>query len=498
MIAFMAGMSFSVFFLSRAVTTSLIVMIFISVILFEFIVNKPVSTFSLPYLVSGFALSVFLTFLLSYIKKLDKKLEQQKLEQATTEEKLEQYKENIEKIINKRTNEIAMNNERLRQSEKLEAIGLLAGGIAHDFNNQLTVVQGYSELLISSLHNQPQLREFAEHIHTAGKRSSDLTKQLLAFARKGIYKSQAINLNDLVKDVHLLLSSRIRTSIKLNYFLGAVQPFVWGGLSQLHNAILNLCINAEEAMSAGGELTITTANVDIDNDFCASHTVALTNGKYIKISVTDTGAGMNPEIIKRIFEPFFTTKDSMKNIGMGLAAVYGTVKRHRGCILVQSAPNKGSTFQIYLPVTSKIPTFATILPEIPEQKKFEKNKHVLVIDDEKNITKMIEQMLISIGHQVTVAFSGEQAIEIYSKQWENIDIVIIDMLMPVLNGRETFIEMKKINPHINALISSGDTLNSDVHLALQEGVRAFLQKPYNKDELALNIDYITSNKVAAN
>lgn len=441
----------------------------------------------------GTILNTFIAIVVGSFSSLNKKLRHEIIERKRIEGELKNYQNHLEEMVQKRTQELNTINERLRQVEKLEAIGQLAGGVAHDFNNQLTIVLGYCELLTGKLKSSPQLVEYIQHIYNSGKRASELTKQLLAFARKGTYKSQAVNMNDLVKEIVTLLSRSMNKNIAINHFLGAIQPFVWGGAAQLQNALLNLAINAGDAMEKGGTLTIETKNLEIDESYCKNNGVNLPSGKYITISVSDTGIGMDNETMKRIFEPFFTTKEEGKGTGMGLAAVYGIVNSHKGAVIVRSVPGQGSIFTLHFPVTSKIPTSATIISN-NFQKKYQNGLHILVIDDEAGVAKMIKDMLESFGYLVTIALSGREGLEIYKEMWKEIDAVIIDMVMPEMNGRETFLALKKINPQINALISSGHALTSDVNYALKEGVRAFLQKPYNKNELAMNIQYLIESQ----
>lgn len=422
---------------------------------------------------------------------LTKKLRHEITERKSAEEQLKQYQNHLEEMVKKRTSELRSANERLSQAEKMEAIGQLAGGIAHDFNNQLTIVLGYTEILKNRLKDNPQLQQYLQQIHSSGKRASDLTKQLLAFARKGVYKMQTVDLNNLTKEIEALLSRGINKNINIVTKFEAVGPNVWGGTTQLQNAILNLSLNGCDAMENGGTLTLKTSNVWVDQDYCNSHSLNIKTGDYIAVTVQDTGIGMDSEVKRHLFEPFFTTKSEGKGTGMGLAAVYGIVKSHNGGVFVESEPHKGSSFTLLFPRTSKI-----IISDNPENTliSIKKNMHILIIDDEKDVAGTIKDMLCDPMFTVTIAYNGQEAIDIYRSSWQTIDSVIIDMVMPGLDGYQTFTALKEINPLIKAIISSGYTLNKKIALTLQEGASAFLQKPYTKNELINKVQVIIDNK----
>ena len=362
---------------------------------------------------------------------------------------------------------------------------------SHDFNNQLTIVLGYCELLSNKLSDNPQLLEYLQQINNSGKRASDLTKQLLAFARKGVYKRQVVNVHEIIQEVIALLSRSINKNITIEHNLESQKPFVWGGATQLQNAILNLSLNARDAMESGGTLTFETADVSIDEQYCGSHNIHLPNGSYISISVRDTGCGMDAEVQKHLFEPFFTTKEEGKGTGMGLAAVYGIVKSHKGNIIVQSTPGNGATFRLLLPQTSKVghPNTRTI-----KTIRDFSGISVLIIDDEEAVAKTIKDMLTGFGFTVTTCYSGREAVEIYRMNWKTINIIIIDMVMPDFDGRETFFKMREINPNLSTIISSGFALTKEIELMLKAGANTFLQKPYNQQELVGQIEKILAKK----
>jgi signal transduction histidine kinase/ActR/RegA family two-component response regulator len=435
--------------------------------------------------IAGILIHICFCIATGTIGALTSKLRIENKNRKEAQEQLKQYQNSLEELVLKRTQELQSANERLRQAEKMEAVGQLAGGIAHDFNNQLTIVLGYCELLSSCLEDNPLLLEYVQKINNSGKRASDLTKQLLAFARKGVYKQQVVNVHEIIRDVSSLLSCSLPKNIVIETSFESKKPFAWGGVTQLQNAILNLALNARDAMENGGTLSFHTKDVTLDDGFCRNNHINLPSGKYILLSVKDTGCGMSEEVKKHLFEPFFTTKEEGKGTGMGLAAVYGIVKSHMGCITVQSAESKGSKFTIYLPETEK--------PQQTEHlfKPSLKDYHgytVLVIDDEKEVASTIAEMLGKYGFSTTSCYSGVEAIELYRTEWEKFNVVIIDMAMPDMDGKETYLKLREINPSINAIISSGFALNNDIELTLKAGCSAFLQKPYNQQELLEQIE----------
>jgi signal transduction histidine kinase/ActR/RegA family two-component response regulator len=437
--------------------------------------------------IMGILIHVCFGLVIGTFSSLTSKLKIENANRKDAQEQLKEYQNRLEEIVHKRTQELQSANDRLRQAEKMEAIGQLAGGIAHDFNNQLTIVLGYCELLSNCLSDNIQLLEYVQKITTSGKRAADLTKQLLAFARKGVYKQQVVDIHNIILDVTSLLIRSIHKNITIETRLDASRPYVWGGSTQLQNAVLNLSLNARDAMEHGGTLLFETADVIVNEEFCRKNNVSLTPGAYISICVKDTGCGMNGEILKHIFEPFFTTKEDGKGTGMGLAAVYGIVKSHKGNIIVQSTPGIGSSFTLFLPQTDK--------PEVRETKflksiKSYRGHSVLIIDDERDVAKTIGEMLGECGFDTTLCYSGTEAVELYQKKWKEYSIAIIDMVMPDMDGRETYKKLKMINPAIKTIISSGFALNRDIETTLKAGSNAFLQKPYSQQELVLQIDKI--------
>jgi PAS domain S-box-containing protein len=369
--------------------------------------------------------------------------------------------------------------ERLNQSEKLEAIGHLAGGIAHDFNNQLGGISGFTDLILDAVEGKDEtLTEYAQNVITCVKRSSDLTQQLLAYARKGKVLSESVNLHKVVDEVKQLLSHSIDKRIALKVDLDAEQFNIKGDSTQIQNAILNLSINARDAMPDGGDIIFNTKNMTIDGDNTDLALNQLEEGEYIQLTITDTGAGIPKSVINNIFEPFFTTKAEGKGTGMGLAAVYGTIKNHRGNINVYSEEGHGTVFKVYLPIDNAMVTTA----DIPEAKAVihQGTGKVLVVDDEEIVRKMTVAMLKKMGYSAVPCEDGFEAVEKYREMRDEIDMVILDLVMPKMSGKDTFKALVEINPDVKVLVSSGYSLNDDAQFILDSGAKGFIQKPFRR------------------
>jgi signal transduction histidine kinase/ActR/RegA family two-component response regulator len=426
-------------------------------------------------------IQITIALLIGALGPLTRKLRHEISVRMAAENKLKEYQNRLEEIVQKRTQELKAANERLHQAEKMEAIGQLAGGIAHDFNNQLTIIMGYCELLLNMLDEDSPQKNYVKQIYISGKHSSDLTKQLLAFARKGVYKSQVVNINELAGEIVSLLSRSVK-NITIIQNSRAENPYVWGGPSQLQNALLNLALNACDSMENGGTLTIETETLVLNKEYDTINNHNLPPGTYVSVSVKDTGTGIDSHTMKHMFEPFFTTKEEGKGTGMGLAAVYGIICSHNGGIKVDSSPGVGSDFTILLPVTTA--AVSEPVKEDPVIEKTECKAHILVIDDEEQVAKTISDMLQTIGYKVSVAFSGKEAVELYEKIWNETTLIVLDMIMPGMNGLETYKALKKINPEMKAIVSSGYALSDDINEIIKDGKNAFLQKPFKINEIA--------------
>jgi PAS domain S-box-containing protein len=370
--------------------------------------------------------------------------------------------------------------EQLRQSQKLEAVGQLAGGVAHDFNNLLTVITGYSDLSLRRLDKDNPLRSNLEEIRKAGERAASLTRQLLAFSRKQVLQPKVLQLNAIVADVDKMLRRLIGEDIDSLTVLEPSLGQVKADPGQIEQVILNLAVNARDAMPKGGKLTIETANVYLDNQYVRRHT-AILPGHYVMLAVSDTGCGIDAETQVRMFEPFFTTKEQGKGTGLGLSTVYGIVKQSGGNIWVYSEVGKGTTFKIYLPRIDGVTEMneARDTPaELPQGR-----ETVLLTEDEEQVRQMIRKILEMNGYHVLEASGGDEALAIYKQHEGQIDLIMTDVVMPQMSGRELAQSLEVLHPGIKVLYMSGYTDDAIVRHGLLDQEIAFLQKPFTPDAL---------------
>src|SRR5215472_649367 len=372
--------------------------------------------------------------------------------------------------------------QQLRQSQKMEAVGRLAGGIAHDFNNLLMVISGYSEFLLERLGAEPHLRGPAQEIASASERASSLTRQLLAFSRKQMLAPRIVNLNDIATENLKMLTRMIGEDIDLVMIPGAELWAVRADAGQIEQVIMNLAVNARDAMPSGGKLTIETANTTLDEEYARFH-APLRPGDYVMFSINDTGAGMDRETQSHIFEPFFTTKGP-KGTGLGLSTVYGIVKQSGGYIWVYSEIGKGTTFKIYLPrVASATETAAQVTAPAKFQRVEPGTETILLVEDEANLRYLARQYLEKQGYKVIEAADGAVAMQIAVAHEGVIHLLLTDVIMPGMNGRELAQRVSEIRPNVKVLYMSGYTENVIGHDGtLEAGVR-LLQKPFNLRDL---------------
>lgn len=376
------------------------------------------------------------------------------------------------------TEEYAL-QEQLRQSQKLDAIGQLAGGVAHDFNNMLGGIMGGAELLKLRLPDDEKCTEYFDIIMKSAERAADMSGKLLAFARRQASGSTPVDVHRAVEDAVAILKNTIDKRIEIELDLTAEASAVIGNGSHLQSVFLNLGINAAHAMPSGGRLSFRSKVAELSTAYCAASTFDLTPGKYVEIEVRDTGCGIRPEDLPRIFEPFFTTKETGKGTGLGLAAVYGTVKQHRGAITAYSESGKGACFRLVFPLTEKA---AAALP--PAGAAVHGKGLVLVVDDEAVMRATGGALLEEYGYDVLLAENGRAALDIYRERHAEIDLVILDMVMPVMSGHDCFLEMKKIRPDARIVLSSGFTRNEDLSELRAAGLRGFIQKPFHGIEFS--------------
>jgi len=368
----------------------------------------------------------------------------------------------------------------LRQAQKMEAIGTLAGGIAHDFNNLLMGIQGNISLSLLDVEAGSPLLKNLKKIEQYIQNGVDLTKQLLGFARGGKYEISMLNINELLKEQNLMFS---RTNKEI-IFQDKYAPDLWSvevDQGQIEQVLMNLYLNALQAMSGGGTLITCTGNVTVDKDQYNPYYVKA--GKYVKMTIEDTGIGMSEEVQQRIFDPFFTTKEMGRGTGLGLASVYGIVKNHEGFINVYSKKGKGTRFEVYLPASGKgVPYKQKVKEEFVEGK-----ETVLLVDDEAMILDVGERMLGKLGYKVFTAGDGKEALAVFQKYPDKIDAIILDMIMPKMGGGETFDRIKKMKPDIKVLLSSGYSINGQATEILNRGCNGFIQKPFNLQNLSQNL-----------
>ncbi|MCD6288712.1 MAG: response regulator, partial [Candidatus Hydrogenedentes bacterium] len=370
----------------------------------------------------------------------------------------------------------------LRQAHKMESIGLLAGGVAHDFNNLLTGILGYANILKSHAQPNDETYKAAAVIEVAGKRAAQLTEQLLGFARKGKHQNVPIDLHSTIHEVIDLLSRTIDKNIEIKRHFRIAKANVLGDPNQIQQVLLNLAINSRDAMPDGGELTFETDLADLDEIFCQSHP-SVTPGRYVMISVSDTGSGIPEDIRGRIFEPFFTTKEQGKGTGMGLAMVYGIVKNHGGSIWVYSEMDQGTIVKIYLPLFVESDGDDNI-GDVSSFSVISGSGRILLVDDEEVVRTVAAMMLKELGYDVIEASNGRMAIDLYRARHSEIDLVIIDMVMPKMGGRECYMALKEIDPELRAVLSTGYSLDGAAQEILDLGVNAFIQKPYVLSEIS--------------
>ncbi|MGD8990229.1 MAG: PAS domain S-box protein [Desulfobacterales bacterium] len=375
----------------------------------------------------------------------------------------------------------------VQHAQKMEAIGTLAGGIAHDFNNLLMGFQGNISLMKMDLTDEHPHQEFLNNMERYVKRGSDLTRQILGFARGGKYQVKATNLNVLINK-NAEMFSRARKEITIHKKFQEDLYTVDVDRGQIEQVLLNLFVNAWQAMPGGGNLYVETENIDLQaNDYDKPY--AIDSGKYVRITVSDSGIGMDKKTQERIFEPFFTTKAFGQGTGLGLASAYGIIKNHNGIINVYSERGHGTTFKIYLPASDK--------QVIAEKLKLEEarggSETILLVDDEEMVADIGKDLLERLGYTVLIAGGGAEAIKLFQRHRDQIELVILDMIMPDMGGGETFSRMRAIKPDAKILLSSGYSLDSRASAIMKQGCNGFIQKPFNLKKISHKIREILDN-----
>jgi len=371
---------------------------------------------------------------------------------------------------------------KLQQSLKMESIGTLAGGIAHDFNNILSSVIGYTELALDEVDINTVLADNLQEVYTAGIRAKELVKQILAFARQATEEIKPVQVNLIVKEALKLIRSSLPTTIEIRQDIES-HSLIMGDPTQVHQILMNLCTNAAHAMEEeGGVLDLRLTDVQLDADFTKIHD-DLKPGDYLKLSVTDTGFGISPEVMSSIFEPYFTTKAPGEGTGMGLAMVHGIVKQYGGKIMVESEVERGSTFNVYLPVTKKHVIEKSYQTEVLPSG----TEGILVVDDELPIANIYRRILQSLGYRVTIRTSSVEALELFRSKPNDFDIVITDMTMPNMTGDKLAAELMKVRPDVPVVLCTGYSKRMSEETASSSGIKAFVKKPIGKTDLAMTV-----------
>ncbi len=367
----------------------------------------------------------------------------------------------------------------LVHAQKMESIAALASGIAHDFNNLLQIVVGYADMLLFQKKPTDPEYEGLHAIRQAGRDGSELAKRILTFGRRLEPNARPVNLNNEILRLEKMLRRTVPKMIQIEILLGERLKTVNADPSQMEQVLLNLVINAQHAMPDGGRLTIETSNVVLGEQYLRTH-LAVEPGEYVVMMVSDTGQGMEKEVLERIFEPFYTTKSAREGTGLGLAVVYGIVKSHGGRIICYSEPGKGTTFKIYLPAFVKeIEQDPASPPTIPAFG----TETILLVDDEESVRKVGMQILRMAGYNVLTATNGREAIDVYKSKPGKIDLVLLDLIMPEMGGKHCLLELRKINPEIRVVIASGYSVNGPTKDAIEAGAKGFISKPYDMKQV---------------
>lgn len=390
--------------------------------------------------------------------------------------------DNMVDMIQQREEEKTRLLEQLNQVHKLDAIGQLAGGIAHDFNNMLGGILGAGQVLPRYLSDEPKAKQIHSIIMQSATRAADLTSKLLTFSRTSIKTATLVNIHTIIQETITLLQNTTDRRIQIDTDLNANQSSIVGDPSQLQSAILNLGINASQAMPDGGTLRFSTRLIDIDDDICNASPFDLLPGQCLEIEVTDTGCGISVENMHKIFEPFFTTKEQGKGTGLGLAAVYGTIIQHGGSITVHSELGIGTSFQILLPLNTSARSTQPVSQEVIKGR-----GTILFVDDEEVIRITAKAILEDLGYSVLLAENGEEALSVFKENKKAVDLVILDMIMPVMNGKDCFFTLRKLHPDVRVILSSGLVRDEDLDDMKRAGLKGYIHKPYLSEALSQSV-----------
>jgi len=373
--------------------------------------------------------------------------------------------------------------QRLRQLEKFEALGKLAGGVAHDFNNVVGAIMGWAELGVDRVSSDSPEAKLFRNIREQATRAAGLTRQLLAYARRQVLEPKNIDLNHMLNETTTLLQKTIGEQIEVKMVLAPDLQITRADPSQIEQVVMNLCFNARDAMPKGGQLLIETRNVDLDSHYCKQHGDAQP-GRYVQLSVCDTGVGMDPATMERIFEPFFTTKEIGKGTGLGLATVMGIVKQHGGFLDVYSEPGKGTTFRVYLPASEGA---AEPLHHVDDAPVRGGRETILVAEDHEGMREMAREILESLGYRLLLARDGEEAVNQFAAHRNSISLMLLDVIMPKLDGIDAYEQICKVKPGVPVIFTSGYSDHGPLLASLTTKGATVLQKPYGSKVLARRV-----------
>ena len=418
-------------------------------------------------------------YLIESLAREHKHLEQRTSELSAANEVLTEQITERERV----ETELQRSEEQLRQSQKLEAIGTLASGVAHDFNNLLTVISSYSELALETLEPGNELREDIYQVQLAGERAASLTQQLLAFSRKQVLRPKTLDMNGVVSGVDKMLRRLIGEDIDLQTRPAKDLPSIRADPGQIEQIIVNLAVNARDAMPTGGSLIIETSAVHIDPEYVSRKPVARA-GQYILLAITDSGTGMDSQTVERIFEPFFTTKEAGKGTGLGLSTVYGIVKQSGGFIWVYSEPSIGTTFKIYLPQSSGD---VDVKETNGASHNLAGSETILLVEDDEYVRTLAQKCLQRFGYRVLSAPSGPEALELAKQEESPIHLLLTDVVMPRMSGRELAMRIRPMHSGTRVLYMSGYTDEAVINHGIVEPGTHFLQKPFNPSELGQKV-----------
>jgi signal transduction histidine kinase len=389
----------------------------------------------------------------------------------------------VASLVHDVTDRVAL-EDRLRQSQKMEAVGRLAGGVAHDFNNLLTVILGYAQILADGVPAGSRLADGTTQIKSAAERAAGITRQLLAFSRKQVLSPRIINLNDTMMNLDSLLRRLIGEDIEVLTVPDSNLGSVKADPGQIEQVIMNLALNARDAMPNGGKLTLETANAQLDTAYASEHQ-PIPPGRYVMLAVSDTGEGMSPEVQARIFEPFFTTKEVGKGTGLGLSTVYGIVKQSGGFIWVYSEPGRGTTFKIYFPCVDQVAEALGV--EKRPSGALRGTETILLVEDDSQLRQLSSSVLAHCGYQLLVANGPEEGLAIARSNHKDIRLLITDVVMPGMNGRQLAEQILKDSPNMKVLYISGYTNNAIVHYGVLDKGLWFLPKPFTLSGLVSKV-----------